>query len=568
MLKTIQIGFTFLFCLLFTPTLYAGDAVKVEPDAAEPDKLLVKNVHLINPDDDTATLLVNLIIVDQKLDLVTQDEVTEEGMTEVIDARKGLLLGNLVIGEPAGFLILDEDPRENFKVLLDTKEHVSFAISKGIIVKNTLVKVAAVTPAPMHEVKKKKSKQSGWVAYQPPPRSLPTSYKKGKRKWNAWDNDYFNGIFLAGLVLDRQRWISQDDASKQQVGDLDAFNGGEIRGLRFGFVGQLKFDTPWVYTIFGATNAFDKGFEEESLDDIALFDWRLDIPLTQKNTLSVGKQKEPMSMERLMTLLDSPIQERAAVSDALMPSRNVGIVLNGYGFNQRTTWAGGVFNDWFDAGQDFDESASQVVGRITWLPFISDNESALLHLGFGGRYSDAKEGVRYLTEPEFNNSPLFVDTDFFEADSTMTYNLETTMRTGPFWLAGEYTRTDVESSALGDPTLDGYSITMSWIMTGEMRSYKKHNGTIGRVPIAKSVYQGGWGAWETAVRWSELDLNDGAVQGGDMDILSLGLNWYLSPIFIANINYRYITLDRPDEFGNNLQGDSSGINSRIVLLLD
>jgi hypothetical protein len=27
------------------------------------------------------------------------------------------------------------------------------------------------------------------------------------------------------------------------------------------------FDKPWVYTIFGATNAFDKGFNEEGLDD-------------------------------------------------------------------------------------------------------------------------------------------------------------------------------------------------------------------------------------------------------------------------------------------------------------
>jgi phosphate-selective porin OprO and OprP len=550
-----------LLLLLFSPFLHAAETVPVEPE-----QLLVKNVHLIDPDDDTATLLVNLIIIDQKLDIVTQDEVDEESMTEVIDASNGVLLGKMEIGEPASFMILDEDPRKNFKVLLDTKEHVSFAISNGVVVKNTLTKVAEVTPKP--KAKDKKPKQTGWVSYVPPPHALPTSYKKGKRRWNAWDNDYFNGIVIGGLLLDRQRGLSQDSASERQVGDLDDFEGGEIRALRLGVVGQIKFDTPWVYTLFGASNAFNEGFEQGDSSNIKLFDYRLDIPLTQKNTLSIGKQKEPLSMERLMTLLDNPMQERTAVSDALMPNRNVGIVLNGYGFDQRATWAGGIFNDWFDANQDFDESASQVVGRVTWLPYLSENESTLLHLGFGGRYTDAKEGVRYGTEPEFNNSPLFADTGLLSANNAMTYNLEATMRTGPFWVAGQYTRTDVDSPALNDPTLDGYSVTMSWIMTGEMRSYKKRSGTMGRVPVAKSVYQGGWGAWETAVRWSSLDLNDGVVQGGDLDIFSLGLNWYLSPIFTANINYRYITLDKPDQFGNSLQGDSSGINTRIVLILE
>ena len=553
-------GFTLLFLLSISPFLLASESTPIETE-----KLLIKNVYLNSPDKENETLLVNLIIIDKKLDLVTQDEVKDEGMTKVLDAHKGFFLGNLKIGEPASFMILNENPGENSKVLLDTKKHLTFAISKGTIIKSSLDEFDKA--APVSDVKKKKPKQTGWLAYQPPPRQIPLSYKTGQRKWNTWDNDYFNGFFLGGLVLDRQKWLSQNNASEQQLGDLTTFNGGEIRALRFGVAGQLKFDTPWVYVIAGATNAFDKGFETENLEEVSFFDWRLDIPLTRKNTLSIGKQKEPVSMERLMTLLDSPMQERSASGDALLPARNVGLVLSGYGFNQRTSWAGGVFNDWFDASQDFNESASQVVGRVSWLPFLSEDDSALIHLGFGGRYSDAEEGVRYARTPEFNNSPNFVDTGFHQADSTMTYNIETSIRRGPTWLAAEYSRTNIKSSVLNDPTLDGYSLTMSWILTGEMREYTKRNGTMGPVPIAKSVYQGGWGAWETAIRWSNLDLTDGALEGGDMDILSLALNWYLSPIFIVNLNYRYITLDKPDQFGNNLKGNSQGINTRIVVLL-
>ena len=72
-----------------------------------------------------------------------------------------------------------------------------------------------------------------------------------------------------------------------------------------------------------------------------------------------------------------------------------------------------------------------------------------------------------------------------------------------------------------------------------------------------------WGAWEIAARWSDLDLTDGSVEGGDMQILSLGLNWWLSPIFNVNLNTRWITLDR---FG--VEGDSSGLTGRIVLMLE
>jgi phosphate-selective porin OprO/OprP len=77
------------------------------------------------------------------------------------------------------------------------------------------------------------------------------------------------------------------------------------------------------------------------------------------------------------------------------------------------------------------------------------------------------------------------------------------------------------------------------------------------------VYQGGRGSWEVAARWSELDATDGLVDGGELEILSLGLNWWLTPFFSVNFNYRWITLDR---FG--VTGDSSGFNSRIVLLLE
>ena len=542
----------FLCLTCLSPTLAAQDRVP-EPGADVTGTVLLQNVTLLDRAGKTGDVLVNILIRDRKVDVVTQEEIATDTVEHAFDARKGVLLGKLDPGQPPSFLILDGDPRKDADLLLDTATHARFAIREGVILRNRLSQVVESGVKP---------KRSGWLAYTPPPMSLPGSYQDTS-KWNRWDTKPVSGIFLGALALDRQFWRSQDANSLAQVGNLNSFDGGEIRALRFGAVGTLNFPQPWVYTVFGATHAFDKGFDTDTTDNAALFDWRVDIPTFAKTTLSVGKQKEPISLERNMSLIYLPMQERAAVSDALLPSRNVGIVLSGLGFDDRVTWAGGVFNDWLDTNDSFSDAANQYIGRVTALPWSSPDDSNLVHLGFGLRYTDAKEGLRYGSEPEFNQSPNFVDTGAFSANSALTYNVEASWRKGPVWILGEYVLNDVDAPQLGNPGFSGYYLSGAWSLTGEMRSYIRRSGVFSPLPIAKSVKQGGWGSWEVAARWSELDLTDGLVTGGEMQIASLGLNWWLTPTFSFNINLRQINLDR---FG--VEGESTGINSRIVLLLE
>lgn len=278
--------------------------------------------------------------------------------------------------------------------------------------------------------------------------------------------------------------------------------------------------------------------------------------------LSIGKQKEPISMERIMTLIDLPMQERTSVADAFLLSRNFGVLLSGDALDGHMSWAGGVFNDFIDTDESLDNGATSVTGRATWLPFVSEDESNLVHLGLSARLSDGKQGYLYQTEPEFNKSPLFVDSGFGDADGINQYDLEASWRRGPFWLAAEHVGTFVDSPTNGNLYFSGYHVTTSWILTGEMRDYRHKSGTFGPVPISRSVYQNGLGAWEIAARWSSIDLNDGAVAGGEMDIFSLAASWWLSPNFNVNINYRYILNDR-----DNLNGETSGVNMRVLLKL-
>jgi len=535
--------------------LLLGCAIAPAAYADSDERIIVLNSRLVGRDAAAQDVAVNLLIVDGKLSVVTKDELIVKPGDVALDANGGFSFGQLALGSRPSFVILDQDPRENVDVLLDTKSHARFAIREGVIVKNELralpVAVSEASPKPRL-----------WKAYTPPPIAVPIRYYD-TRKWNKFETKPVSGLFIGAVLLDRQRWFSQDSDSEEQVGDLSDFEGGQIRAARFGVVGTLNFKRPWRYTVFAMTHAFDKGFDVDTDDEFSFADYRLDIPLPSDLTLSVGKQKEPISMERLMGLAYLPMQERAAFLDALLPSRNHGVVLSGAAASDNVSWAVGAFNNWIDSDESFGNTSNQLVGRVTWAPEVFQSKNNLFHLGLGLRRSDTKQPARVRRTPEFNNAPLFVDTGSISADDQMTYSLEAYWRNGPYMLGFEYLGTDVDSPQTGDPFFSGYHLTGSWAITGESRAYRKRSGTFDPLPIARPVNRGGWGAVELAFRYSNTDLTDGTVDGGEMDIYSLGVNWWFARNAHLGVNYRYITLDR-----DGMEGTSSGLNARLLLMLD
>ncbi len=229
----------------------------------EGGSILIRNATLINQEGEHDKVTVNILIKDSKLDIITEDLIPIKDADESFDAAGGVVLGELKLGAPASFLILRGDPRQNVKLLLDTKTHATFAIHQGNVLKNTYVTILEETPEEIERAEK------GWLAYAPPPLAVPLNYQD-KTRWNRFSTKYVSGLFTGAVVLDRQFWVEQDDDSKFQVGDLDSFDGGEIRGLRFGGVGTLNFEKPWVWTVFGATHSFEKGFDITESDEYTL----------------------------------------------------------------------------------------------------------------------------------------------------------------------------------------------------------------------------------------------------------------------------------------------------------
>jgi len=228
-----------------------------------------------------------------------------------------------------------------------------------------------------------------------------------------------------------------------------------------------------------------------------------------------------------------------------------------------------VFNDWLDDDGSVGDNSTQITGRTTFLPYLSEDENTLLHLGFALRYDNSKESIRFSSSPELTQAPLFVDSGEIKADSTYTYSFEASWQQGPFWLSGEYVKTSVEADYLQNPELSGYHVSAVLSLTGEMREYNKRSGTFSPVSVARTVEQNGFGAVEVSTRWSVFNGNDGGLNSGDSQIFSLGLAWWLTPKFNVNFNYRWVTLDRCSFISDacNLTGKSDGFNTRILLIL-
>jgi len=95
--------------------------------AADVERVVVRNAHLRGRAAASEDVRVNLLIVGGKLVVVTKDELVIQPGDIAVDANAGFLLGQLAMGHRPSFIILDRDPREDFDVLLNTEAHVRFA---------------------------------------------------------------------------------------------------------------------------------------------------------------------------------------------------------------------------------------------------------------------------------------------------------------------------------------------------------------------------------------------------------------------------------------------------------
>ena len=64
------------------------------------------------------------------------------------------------------------------------------------------------------------------------------------------------------------------------------------------------------------------------------------------------------------------------------------------------------------------------------------------------------------------------------------------------------------ASALSDPSFNGWYALATWSLTGEAHPYDPVTASFRGLKPTNPLGQKGWGAWELAARYSDIDLND------------------------------------------------------------
>jgi phosphate-selective porin OprO and OprP len=254
-------------------------------------------------------------------------------------------------------------------------------------------------------------------------------------------------------------------------------------------------------------------------------------------TVRLGHFKEPFSLDELTSDPFVTFMERG-LPNAFAPSRNVGIMLTNSCLDDRLTWAAGAFQNADDFGNGLGQNWD-FTGRVTGLPCAKANDR-FIHAGLGLSFRNPPDGaVRYSARPEAHLAPKLVDTGTIAADSVTLIGPELAIEHGPFSLQGEYTVAKVNTSAGPDVDFQSYYVLGSYFITGENRPYRRTTGVFDRVIPKRSFLDGhgGPGAWEVAMRYSNIDLNDGPVTGGKLNDWTFGVNWYLNPVTRFTLNY-------------------------------
>lgn len=347
--------------------------------------------------------------------------------------------------------------------------------------------------------------------------------------------------------------IGQNPENIKQVGH--APNGTDFRRARIGMQGT-------GYDIY--FYRFEVDFSNP--DQVAplvprITDAYVEIRQLPLGTLRMGEFRVPLSSERLMSANDLTFIERG-LPQTFSPARQLGLML----FNSTENYLASYYTDIStfqatDEGEQFGKAGRfDFTQRLVFLPWYDEPSDGRYLFFFGGafNYQNARNNtVKYSTTPEAvlqyfttkNEIPSFISTGNITARDVQIAQVEASTVLGPLSIQGEYYGTWVTPTASGTPYFfHGAYAFVSYFLTGEHRVYSRDQGYYTSVTPFTNFFRvrgsdgrvvQGSGAWELAARFSTMNLSDRSIQGGRLNDVTLGVNWYLTRQLKVMANYIY-----------------------------
>jgi phosphate-selective porin OprO/OprP len=285
----------------------------------------------------------------------------------------------------------------------------------------------------------------------------------------------------------------------------------------------------------------------------------------------LGQFKTPVGWEEASSSSATTFLERALPVQAANMGRRIGADWSYYGI---PNWL--LYAAYFSGGDlNGKNKGHGPAGRVVWNPVNrqpgagSREESNVIHLGIAasregrdattdGRGIVSDPAARFRARPEANLlGTRLVDTGNLAFPGSIDrLGLEAAWIHGPLLVQGEYLTFSADPAGKPSYRGDGFYAQGSWVLTGESRPYK--NGSIGNVRPMND-----YGAFEVALRYSLVDLNDAPVLGGKEHDWTIGANWYLGQHLKFQANY--IWANSTKHYGAPINGDAA-VDPRVFEL--
>jgi phosphate-selective porin OprO/OprP len=354
--------------------------------------------------------------------------------------------------------------------------------------------------------------------------------------------------------------------------------------------GRVRFDGN-IYEAFDYSLEFDlanavnenKGQQNPTQDNVTGSPLPCNIWVQLRNVpffnrVRIGNQVKPIGMTNNTYQGFLPFMERADNMDGFYgpfdEGFDPGISSINSSESELITWRYGVFRPLKNAfGIGINNYT--VSGRVTALPIFEDDGVRLLHIGFSSSQGSlVNNEFRIRARPALRNGPgyaipVIADTSTLPGRSQFLIGPELAAVLGPWTFQAEWTGqffTDAVAAngqAQGTAFFHGGYAQILYFLTGEHQAYERKEGVFGRVVPHNSVRfgQGHGGAWQLGAHFSYLDLNDKAINGGQISDMTIGLNWFLNPNM--KIQGNYLLTHRDSQQG---QGDGwfNGLGMRVA----
>lgn len=291
----------------------------------------------------------------------------------------------------------------------------------------------------------------------------------------------------------------------------------------------------------------------------------------------IGSLKPAIGLDHLTSSRYLDFLERSIGFDTYYNRNNgfaPGFMVFNYTENQRLAWQlsatkpNNTLFGWSTGGGEWDYAA-----RLTGLPYYEDNGRRMVHLGFGAKYIDhldqgrANLNDRWLLRQGGPNLQNVVSQVNAVGASQVIINPEFFMNLGPLSVQAEYIASQVNGVTSFVTQLTGSTpvkvsardfrsqtayVQAMYFLTGESRPYSKsalHGSGAAPtrvVPFRNYFWVPGQagndnpfsaGAWQVGARYCWSDLNDNGINGGTVNEVTLGLNWFLNPNMKFQWNY-------------------------------